>query len=215
MVSVVTGPSGAGKSSLLNALQPGLVLRTGEISERRTGRGRAHHGLRGDDPARRGRGTWWTRRGSAMSGSGASNRAGLSQCFPDLAPGVDAVPLSRLLPSHGARCPCGTAPSPGEVEADRGTRATGCCWMSWTACRRSGSELRGLGRVAPTGPPSTGYFRPASAGGMSGSPSGGGQQAGPVEALLPVLPAGASRRRVARATVSRAVEHGICSPTAT
>jgi ribosome biogenesis GTPase len=31
-VSVVTGPSGAGKSSLLNRVQPGLALRTGEIS---------------------------------------------------------------------------------------------------------------------------------------------------------------------------------------
>jgi ribosome biogenesis GTPase / thiamine phosphate phosphatase len=31
-VSVVTGPSGAGKSSLLNAVQPGLQLRTGDIS---------------------------------------------------------------------------------------------------------------------------------------------------------------------------------------
>jgi ribosome biogenesis GTPase / thiamine phosphate phosphatase len=31
-ISVVTGPSGAGKSSLLNAVQPGLRLRIGEIS---------------------------------------------------------------------------------------------------------------------------------------------------------------------------------------
>jgi ribosome biogenesis GTPase len=31
-ISVVTGPSGAGKSSLLNAVQPGLKLRVGEIS---------------------------------------------------------------------------------------------------------------------------------------------------------------------------------------
>jgi ribosome biogenesis GTPase len=38
-VSVVTGPSGVGKSSLLNALQPGLGLRTGRVSER-IGRGR-------------------------------------------------------------------------------------------------------------------------------------------------------------------------------
>ena len=30
--SVVTGPSGAGKSSLLNAIQPGLRLRTGDLS---------------------------------------------------------------------------------------------------------------------------------------------------------------------------------------
>lgn len=37
--SVVTGPSGAGKSSLLNAVQPGLRLRTAEVSAR-VGRGR-------------------------------------------------------------------------------------------------------------------------------------------------------------------------------
>jgi ribosome biogenesis GTPase / thiamine phosphate phosphatase len=33
-ISVVTGPSGAGKSSLLNAIQPSLRLRTGELSAR-------------------------------------------------------------------------------------------------------------------------------------------------------------------------------------
>ena len=32
-VSVVTGPSGVGKSTLLNAVQPGLQLATGEVSE--------------------------------------------------------------------------------------------------------------------------------------------------------------------------------------
>ena len=34
-VSLFTGPTGAGKSSLLNAIQPGLTLRTGEVSHRR------------------------------------------------------------------------------------------------------------------------------------------------------------------------------------
>ena len=38
-VSVLTGPSGAGKTSLLNAVQPGLGLATGEISPA-TGKGR-------------------------------------------------------------------------------------------------------------------------------------------------------------------------------
>lgn len=37
-LSVLAGPSGAGKSSLLNAIQPGLGLRTGEISDA-TGKG--------------------------------------------------------------------------------------------------------------------------------------------------------------------------------
>ncbi|MEW6662658.1 MAG: ribosome small subunit-dependent GTPase A [Bacillota bacterium] len=33
-ISVLAGPSGAGKSSLLNAVQPGLSLRTGQVSEK-------------------------------------------------------------------------------------------------------------------------------------------------------------------------------------
>ncbi|HEX6644285.1 MAG TPA: ribosome small subunit-dependent GTPase A [Gemmatimonadales bacterium] len=33
-IAVVTGPSGAGKSSLLNAVQPGLTLRVGAVSEK-------------------------------------------------------------------------------------------------------------------------------------------------------------------------------------
>jgi ribosome biogenesis GTPase / thiamine phosphate phosphatase len=38
-IAAVIGPSGAGKSSLLNQVQPGLTLRTGDISEA-TGKGR-------------------------------------------------------------------------------------------------------------------------------------------------------------------------------
>jgi ribosome biogenesis GTPase / thiamine phosphate phosphatase len=39
-LSIVTGPSGVGKSTLLNTLQPGLRLTTGEVSEAESGKGK-------------------------------------------------------------------------------------------------------------------------------------------------------------------------------
>ena len=48
--SVFTGPSGAGKSSLLNALEPGLGLRIGEVSAKVRPR-HAHHRVGHDDSA--------------------------------------------------------------------------------------------------------------------------------------------------------------------
>ncbi len=82
--SVVTGPSGAGKSSLLNALQPGLVLRTGAISER----------------VRRGKQTTVAARMVPLDGGGwlvdtpgfsevglwGLEPRGLAQCFPEMKP---------------------------------------------------------------------------------------------------------------------------------
>ncbi len=82
--SVVTGASGVGKSSLLNALQPGLALRTGAISEK----------------IRRGRQTTVSARviplecggwlvdtpGFSEVGLWGLDPRGLAQCFPEMRP---------------------------------------------------------------------------------------------------------------------------------
>lgn len=86
-VALVTGPSGAGKSSLLNALQPGLALRTGAVSER-IGRGRnitvtarmlplEGGGFLVDTPGFSDVGLW-----------GLDPRE-LASCFPDIKPHID------------------------------------------------------------------------------------------------------------------------------
>jgi ribosome biogenesis GTPase len=83
-VSLVTGPSGVGKSSLLNAVQPGLGLRTGEVSAR-VRRGRhttvsavmiplAPGGYLVDTPGFSEVGLW-----------GIEPRA-LAECFPEMRP---------------------------------------------------------------------------------------------------------------------------------
>jgi ribosome biogenesis GTPase / thiamine phosphate phosphatase len=81
--SVVTGPSGAGKSSLLNAVQPGLGLRIGAVSET-VHKGRHTTvaatliplecgGYVADTPGLRELGLWGV------------DAAGLADCFPEIA----------------------------------------------------------------------------------------------------------------------------------
>lgn len=83
-ISIVTGPSGVGKSSLLNAIQPGLRLRTGAVSGR-VRRGRhttvsavmlplAHGGYLVDTPGFSEVGVW------------AVDPEALDQCFADFKP---------------------------------------------------------------------------------------------------------------------------------
>jgi len=85
-ISVVTGPSGAGKSSLLNAVQPGLRLRIGEISAKvRRGKNTtvsavmlplAAGGFLVDTP------------GFSEVGLWGVNPAELDDCFPEFRPGL-------------------------------------------------------------------------------------------------------------------------------
>ncbi|MFI5234176.1 MAG: ribosome small subunit-dependent GTPase A [Gemmatimonadales bacterium] len=116
-VSVVTGPSGAGKSSLLNALEPGLTLRTGAISEKAR-RGRqttvgavmvplALGGFLVDTPGFSEVGLW-----------GVEPR-GLAECFPEFRPllGQCRFPDCRHMTEPGCRIQ--EAVDAGKIHPDR------------------------------------------------------------------------------------------------
>ena len=79
--SVVTGPSGVGKSSLLNAIQPGLRLRTGDVS-RRIRRGRNTTVSSVMIPLQGG-GYLVDTPGFSEVGMWGVNPRSLAECFPD------------------------------------------------------------------------------------------------------------------------------------
>lgn len=82
--SVVTGPSGVGKSSLLNAIQPGLKLRTGEVS-RRIRRGR-HTTVSSVMLPLEGGGYLVDTPGFSEVGMWGVDPRSLAECFPDFRP---------------------------------------------------------------------------------------------------------------------------------
>lgn len=115
--SVVTGPSGAGKSSLLNALEPGLKLRTGEISAKVR---RGTHttvsavmvplGIGGflvDTPGFSEVGLW-----------GLEPRD-LANCFPEFRPGVEHCRYADCSHLHEPGCAVLQSVRDGVIQADR------------------------------------------------------------------------------------------------
>jgi ribosome biogenesis GTPase len=116
-ISVVTGPSGAGKSSLLNAISPGLKLRTGEISEKiRRGKNTtvgavmiplALGGYLVDTPGFSEVGLW-----------GLAPRE-LADCFPEFRPLVDACKYADCSHTHEPGCAVNEAARAGAIDAGR------------------------------------------------------------------------------------------------
>ncbi len=115
--SVITGPSGAGKSSLLNALEPGLQLRTGEISAKVR---RGTHttvsavmvplqigGYLVDTPGFSEVGLW-----------GLEPRE-LAHCFPEFRPLVEQCRYADCSHTHEPGCAVIAAKDAGTVGADR------------------------------------------------------------------------------------------------
>lgn len=104
-LAIVTGPSGVGKSTLLNALQPGLQLVTGEVSEAESGKGKhttTHaelHPLDGpaggyvaDTPGIRELGLWQI------------PSTELASCFPEFRPHLGACAFNDCTHLHEPRC---------------------------------------------------------------------------------------------------------------
>jgi ribosome biogenesis GTPase len=116
-VSVVTGPSGAGKSSLLNAVQPGLKLRIGEISARiRRGKNTTvsavmlpleSGGFLVDTPGFSEVGLW-----------GIEPRE-LASCFPDLKPFIGECRYADCRHITEPGCRIRAAAESGDIQADR------------------------------------------------------------------------------------------------
>jgi ribosome biogenesis GTPase len=116
-ISAFIGPSGAGKSTLLNRVQPGLGLRTGELS-RKTGRGR-HTTVSSRLLALSGGGAVADTPGFSDVGLWEMDPAELDRCFPEMRELRDACRFRGCAHVKEPDCAVLEAVAEGRVARDR------------------------------------------------------------------------------------------------
>lgn len=116
-ISVLVGPSGAGKSSLLNALEPGLDLRIGELSRKR-GTGR-HTTVRSRLVPLMGGGIVADTPGFADAGVWNVRPDEIDFCFPDFRPHLGGCRFRGCSHVHEPDCAVKRAVEEGGIERSR------------------------------------------------------------------------------------------------
>jgi len=117
-ISVLAGQSGVGKSRLLNALQPGLQLRTGELS-RKVGRGR--HTTRHVELLFIAPGGWVadTPGFSVLEPAAGMAAEELGGCFPEIKKHATGCRFSNCLHRHEPQCAVKEAVEEGNIPYQR------------------------------------------------------------------------------------------------
>jgi ribosome biogenesis GTPase len=116
-VSLVTGPSGVGKSSLLNAVQPGLRLRTGEISAK--GRRGKHTTVSAVMIPLHGGGYLLDTPGFSEVGLWGIDPRELASCFPEMRPCIGKCRYADCRHVSEPGCTIRAAVEQGSIAADR------------------------------------------------------------------------------------------------
>jgi ribosome biogenesis GTPase len=115
--SVFTGPSGAGKSSLLNALEPGVALRTAAVSEK-IGRG-MHTTVSAVMIPLSGGGWLVDTPGFSEVGLWGLEARGLAECFPEMRPLLGTCRFQDCRHVSEPGCGVRAAVADGRIHPDR------------------------------------------------------------------------------------------------
>jgi len=115
--SVFTGPSGAGKSSLLNALEPGVALRTAAVSDK-IGRG-VHTTVSAIMVPLSGGGWLVDTPGFSEVGLWGLEARGLAECFPEMRSGLGKCRFQDCRHVSEPGCAVRAAVAEGAIHPDR------------------------------------------------------------------------------------------------